>query len=216
MAFLSVSMSFGQTPPAVDKELAKASTTKTQASVHVIFREVVESKQQKDWTGVYNASVELYNGDKLIGTYRGSTLPNDKPPATSPAYEYSVVLSTGSLKPVIGECFYTWTRTLRADGKSPCLRLAAKVPTLNVGTARDIDKFASFLKDRAIKGFFQYAENILVHGGFKTAWRGSAGCLTIHPDDTEKFFESILSDSQGTLSLYRGIHDASTQTSYDY
>jgi hypothetical protein len=216
MALLSVSISFGQTPPAVDKELAKAATTKTQASVHVIIREVIESKQQKDWTDIYNASVELYNGDKLIGTYRGSTLPNDKPPAASPAYEYSVVLSTGSLKPVIGDCFYTWTRTLRADGKSPCLRLSVKVPTLNVGTARDIDKFASFLKDGAIKGYFQYAENILVHEGYKTTWRGSAGCLTIHPEDADGFFAAIPEKTNGTLSLFRGIHDDATQSSYNF
>lgn len=32
-----------------------------------------------------------------------------------------------------------------------------------------------------------YATHIDIHSGFTTQWRGSAGCLTIHPDDWKKF-----------------------------
>ena len=204
------------TKPTIDPNLAKEATVGSKAFVHVVFTEVLESKRQRDWTDTYNATVELLHGDKRVGQFRGSTLPNDRPPSESPKYEYSVVLSTGALKPLLGDRFFRWEKTLRADGRAPCLRLAGKVPTLNVGTARDADKFVSFLVAGAIKGSFFYAENILVHSGHKERWRGSAGCLTIHPDDAAAFFAAIPDNAKGTLAVHRGLHDFATKTSYSY
>ena len=198
-------------------ELAKKATTDKVADFHVIIREAIKSSQQKDWTAVYNGTVELHVKGKPVVSFRCSTLPNDKPPAADPKKEYSLTLSTGTMKvPLKGERYYTWKRGLREDGIRPCLRLASEVPTVNVGTERDREKFISFLINGAEKGDFHFATNILVHAGFKDAWRGSAGCLTIHPDDAKKFFDAIPVDTVGTLSLFRGIEDEKTKTSHDY
>ena len=198
-------------------QLAKKATTDIQADCHIIIRETVKSAQQKDWTAVYNATIELHVKGKPVVSFKGSTLPNDKPPTSDPKKIYSLTLSTGTMKvPLKGERFYTWKRGLREDGIRPCLRLAAEVPTVNVGTERDRDKFTSFLINGAEKGDFHFATNILVHAGSKENWRGSAGCLTIRPEDADAFFNAIPVDTVGTLSLFRGIEDDVTQTSHDY
>ena len=216
------SSTFAQAPPKIDAELSKKATTDKKQSYHVVFTEIVESKQQKDWTGVYNADVEVFKDGKSIGKFKGSTLPNDKPKKTDPAYEYSVVISTGSLKRALKqERFFSWKRGVREekdkDGNDrPCLRLETKVPTLNVGTAREVDKLASKLINGAVVGNFNYATSILIHSGDKEFWRGSAGCLTIRPADAGNFFMLFPVGTTGTLSINRGIHDEETKMSYDY
>src|ERR1039458_3543275 len=43
--------------PAV--EIIQSATVAQKGSVHIIFREIITSKQQSDWTAVYNATVEV-------------------------------------------------------------------------------------------------------------------------------------------------------------
>jgi hypothetical protein len=218
---LVVNFLTAQDIPKIDKELVNKATTDAKAATHVVVTEVVESKHQQDWTSIYNATIEVFQAGVSKGKFRGSSLPNDKPRKDWPEYEYSVVISTGSLKSSSDERYYTWVKGLRAEkdanGKDrPCLRLNQKVPTINVGTARDRDKFIASIIHGAIKGDYHYAENILVHAGDKANWRGSAGCLTIHPDDAAAFFKLIPENARGTLALYRGLHDAETHKSYNY
>jgi hypothetical protein len=203
---------------APDPQIIKTCTTTTKAEWHVVFGEIIKSKSQRDWTDVYSATVELYHNGVMVGSFHGSTLPNNKPTSAMPAdWQYSVVTATCAL-PKLGEqqLFYKWTRGKRADGQRPCLRLASKVPTVNVGSAREADKFIDFLIKGSADANYFYANDILVHSGWSTESRGSAGCLTIHPDNQQQFFGLIPEGANGTLEIDRGIEDESTQSSYCY
>lgn len=204
------------------KELIKASTTAEQAPYHVIFTETIKSKEQRDWKDSYAAKVEVLKDGKSLGQFRASTLPNFLPGSGKPKdWKYAVVEATCSFPADLKGRFYTWTRPKRADGKRPCLRLADQVPTVNLSSAREADitvgKILSMLGEESkAKRYDRYAEDILVHSGHKQDWRGSAGCLTIHPDDAEKFFSLIPENVKGTLELNRGIEDEDAKASYCY
>lgn len=207
---------FGQDREEFNKN-ADAATSKTKQMYHITFREKIDSANQQDWTGKYDAHVEVLKDGNSLYKCKGSTLPNDQPPKEDPNYKYSIVASTGYLKSKLNEVrYYTWEKGVRANRREPCLRLAAKVPTVNVGTARRIDKVASLIINGAEQGDFQYATEILIHSGFKTNWRGSAGCLTIEPDKATEFFGKIPDGTKGTLEILRGIEDKLKMISYDY
>jgi hypothetical protein len=199
---------------AVDESKVRQATTDKKAQYHVVFREIIDNKEQKDWTDVYNAIVEVYKDNKPLGTYRGSTLPNFKPGANKPSdWQYSVVMATCAFPQNEANRFYTWQRQ---SGSREILRLPPEVPTVNVGSERIPKTFLSILADQNVRDLFMYATGILVHSGQTAEWRGSAGCLTIHPDDAQKFFSQIPLGTNGTLELNRGIHDAQLAQSYCY
>ena len=188
---------------------------------HVIFREVIDSKEQSKWVGRYKAKVEIYVDGKLKKTFRGSTLPNHLPGKNKPkGWKYSVVQANGAFPADLRKRQYKWKRGKRADKKRDCLRLAERVPTVGVGSERANEMKTEELLNYIIKSNgdkkYAYAKNILVHSGFKTTWRGSAGCLTIHPDDAKAFFALIPLGVEGTLEVARGIHDKKKGMSYHY
>jgi hypothetical protein len=204
----------------VDPDILKNATTPTKGAYHLICRETIKSKDQRDWTGVYNATFELYLNGQLVGSFAGSSLPNFRPGAGKPDdWEYSVVLATCAFPSPYQNNYYTWTRGTRAapaHAGEPCLRLANKVPTVNVGNEPEFGPLYQLLRQNIGNGAFNYATNILLHNGSSADWRGSAGCLTIDPATADAFFSAIPDGTSGTLELDRGIEDEDAQQSYCY
>lgn len=204
------------------RRLINASTTGVKGHIHVVITETIKSREQRDWKGAYSATVEVFKDGKSIGKFRGSTLPNFQPSSDKPSdWKYAVVQATCAFPSDLKNRYYTWSRTKRVDGVRSCLRLKKEVPTVNLSSARAAEmKLADILRmlsEESKSGrYMKYAEDILVHSGFKETWRGSAGCLTIHPDDADAFFNLIAEGIEGTLELNRGIEDESTMTSYCY
>lgn len=204
------------------RKLVEASTSKDRGLLHVVFTETIRSKQQGDWKESYGATVEVLKEGKSVGKFRGSTLPNFLPGKGKPKdWKYSVVQATCAFEEDLKGRYYTWTRTRRADGTRPCLRLSDKVPTVAVSSARasemSLAELIGIFKDESkAKRYLRFADHILVHSGDKQGWRGSAGCLTIHPDDQHAFFELITEGVVGTLELNRGIEDSASKSSYCY
>lgn len=204
------------------KALIQASTTEVKAAFHVIFVETIKSKDQREWRNSYAATVEILKDGKSLGKFRASTLPNFLPGRGKPKdWKYAVVQASCSFPEEMKARSYVWTRTTRADGLRPCLRLADEVPTVSISSSREAEistaQLLSMLGEESkAKRYNRFAKNILVHSGQNQDWRGSAGCLTIHPDDAEKFFSLIPQGIKGTMELNRGIEDASTMTSYCY
>lgn len=201
------------------EDLVKAATKEGKNTFHVIFRETIKSKEQSKWIDRYGASIELYKDGKLVKKFRGSTLPNHLPGKDKPGdWMYSVVQANCAFPPDLQKRYYTWTSGKRADGKRECLRLAEKVPTVAVGSERANDMTLKEVIDLFVAGSsnakYQYATNILVHSGYKTTWRGSAGCLTIHPEDAASFFNAIPNGTKGTLEVARGIEDGNKSYCY--
>lgn len=146
---------------------------------------------------VYTASVYIYvdddpNNTYVLGPFRGSTYPN------SPTEHRRVVE---------GQFDYT-TRYGHAGGRTRGLNL------VNDQGQRSVDGI-----DAAGNGVTLTFIN--VHSGVSPAAnngrhnRGSAGCLTIHPDDASGFFEifggtranMMASPTRGQLYVYRGSTD---------
>lgn len=208
--------------PKAHRSLIEAATTSEKGDFHVVFTETIGSKDQRDWKNSYGAKVEVFHGGKSVGVFNSSTLPNFAPAKDKPKdWKYAVVQATCGFPSDLQGRFYTWSRTLRADGKRPCLRLAREVPTVNLSSARAdemaLDELLSSLVDECkAERYFQFAENILVHSGHQQGWRGSAGCLTIDPKDSDKFFDLIPKDAKGTLELNRGIEDKAAKMSFCY
>jgi hypothetical protein len=204
------------------RNLIRASTTNEQADYHVVFTERIESSEQRDWKEAYSATVEVFKGTKSIGKFRGSSLPNFLPSNDKPLeWKYAVVEATCAFPTDLRNRFYTWKRTTRGDGTTPCLRLHKKVPTVNISSERaaemTLENIIRMLADESkAKRYNQFATNILVHSGFQQTCRGSAGCLTIHPDNANAFFSLIADGLEGTLELNRGIEDKSKRLSYCY
>lgn len=227
----------GDSPRPLDaaglRRLVEASTTKQKEYFHVVFTEIIDTKVQGDWRDSYGAKVQVFKGGqkvtflrdgKKIDTLRGSTLPNFRPGKDKPkGWTYSVVQATCAFPTDLQGRFYTWARTKRDaqhDG-APCLRLTSKVPTVNIGSERanemTLDELLLEFGNESKSGrYFQYASNILIHSGHKMTWRGSAGCLTIHPDDAELLLFMCLEGVKGTLEVNRGIYDKSSSTSRCY
>lgn len=204
------------------RSLITASTTAEKGHIHVVFTETIKSNEQRDWKGTYSAVVEVFKDGKSVGKCRGSSLPNFLAGNDKPAdWKYAVVQATCAFPGDLKNRFYTWSRTKRADGARPCLRLKKEVPTVNLSSARAAEmKLADVLHmlDEESKSgrYMKYAEDILVHSGYKETWRGSAGCLTIHPEDADAFFGLITEGVEGTLELNRGIEDEAAMASYCY
>ncbi len=183
------------------------------------FVQNVSDIGQEDWKDVYNATIDLYLENKKVDSFRASTLPNFLPGSGHPPeWKYSIVMATCAFPDSLKNRYYTWVRGKREDGKSPCLRFSGTIPTVNIGSERynemkDIIKVV-FDENEAKK--YHYATNILLHSGYKQTWRGSHGCLTIHPDDSDRFFDKIPEGEKGTLELIRGIHDDEARQSYCY
>lgn len=219
LCLLVVTMLAAATLLAVDRNLILSATTDQKANYHVVFREIVTSKHQSDWTNVYNASVELHIGSAETD-FKGSTLPNFQPGAGKPAnWEYSVVMANCAFPADLRKRVYTWRRETGTDSSGnsrDLLRLNKMVPTLNVGTERISDKFLFLLSTREQQDLLQFALGILVHSGQTANWRGSAGCLTLRPSDASSFFAKIPMGTEGTLEIARGIEDSSTSSSYCY
>lgn len=204
---------------AVDRNLILSATTNLKANYHVVFREIIKSKHQPDWTNIYNASVELHIGSDETD-FKGSTLPNFLPGIGKPAnWEYSVVMANCAFPTGLSNRVYTWKRENGKDSSGnsrDILRLTKMVPTLNIGSERVPEKFLSLLSTREQQDLMQFAQDILVHSGQTASWRGSAGCLTIRPADASSFFGRIPMGAEGTLEIARGIEDSSTSSSYCY
>ena len=194
IAILSISTHAAQPPD----DIIRAATVSAKGTAHIIFRETINSKNQADWTGVYNAQVEVQiqepGGTITTNIFKGSTLPNFRPGKDKPAdWQYSVVMANCAFPSDLQGRYYSWQYSSRAKSNEPCLRLVSKVPTVAVGSERVPAVFLSFLNQSQIS-HLQYAENILIHAGNKANWRGSAGCMTIDPADQERFF-SLLNSS---------------------
>ncbi len=204
------------------RDLIEASTVKQKSEFHVVFEETIKSREQRDWKDAYSATVEVFRGEMPIGKFRASTLPNFIPSRGKPKdWKYAVVQATCAFPSDLKGRSFTWTRTKRADGKRPCLRLAKEVPIVNLSSERagklTLSDLLAMLKDESkANRYGRYAEDILVHSGQSQDWRGSAGCLTIHPDDADKLFELIPEGMKGTLELNRGIEDENAKASYCY
>lgn len=204
-----------------EDQMIRAATADRPGSYHVEIKETITSKSQSDWLETYNATVILTVEGREAGRYKGSTLPNFRPGAGRPAsWQYSVVRANCSFEGALLGRPYTWTRGLRSDGRRPCLRLAGVVPTVAIGSERIAEMTEgalvdALLEERSARGL-RFARDILVHAGGSNSWRGSAGCLTIHPDDQAAFFSAIPDGTTGTLSVDRGIEDSSAQMSYCY
>jgi hypothetical protein len=219
--------------PAIDdpkehEKVIRDSTTNKKAKVHIVFTETVKSKDQKNWENGYNAKVELFVDGKSTKTAKASTLPNSRPPAAKPAWwEYSLVQATCSFSGKLKDRYYTWDWSKRVKTASPekrCLRLAAKVPTVNISTERlnmlTRGQLVDYLVGTLDKTKYQYATDILVHSGFGEDSRGSAGCLTINPSEAKEFFDAVEKalgkDGKGTLEVNRGLEDETKKQSYCY
>lgn len=204
------------------RELIQASTSKEKGAFHVVFTETIKSKDQRDWKDAYAATVEVFKGDKSLGKFRASTLPNFLPGKGKPEdWKYAVVQATCAFPADLKSRYYKWTRMKRVDGKRPCLRLAKEVPTVNISSLRVEEMSMSELLKRLegeskAQRYLKYAEDILVHSGKDQDWRGSAGCLTLHPDDAQRFFDLIPEGERGTLELNRVIEDEAALASYCY
>lgn len=220
VAVLAVALTSRSAEVESTDELLRQATVANKGQAHVVFREKITSRQQSDWTGIYNAEVEVHlrgtNGAPTIRTFRGSTLPNFKPAGSrSVDWQYSVVMATCAFPRDLMGRVYSWKAGSRAKDGSPCLRLAGKVPTIGVGSERRLE--AVLLKLRASElSSMAFATDVLVHSGSTLDWRGSAGCLTIHPDDAEGFFEVLSGVGFGTLEVARGIEDATAGSSSCY
>ena len=179
-------------------QTVKDATTAEKASYHVVFEEVIPTRGKFTWTNHYNAAVRLFRDGMMIGSWRGSTVPNHVTKLKSD-YGYSVLLSTCHFSP---KRFYTWKRGLH-NKTYPALRLKKPTPTVNVSGARDIvpEHLSNYTT-------FQFTEHILIHKGTTKDWRNTAGCLTIHPDDEEEFFEHLEEGTQGTLEVVRQVGSA--------
>ena len=204
------------------RELIRSSTTPEKAKIHIVFTETLKSKEQSKWIDAYAGTVEVFAEEKSIGKFRASTLPNFLPGRGKPDdWKYAVVQATCAFPTDLRPRFYTWQRTIRADKQRPCLRLASEVPTVNLSSVRAaemtrIELLELLEGESKNRRYMKYAEAILVHSGSGQSWRGSAGCLTLHPDDASKFFDLIPVGVNGTLELNRGIEDENTLTSRCY
>jgi len=219
--FVSLAAALGA-DAAGHRQLIASSTKTEKGHIHLVFTETIKSKHQWQWKNSYSATVEVFKDGKSVGKYRGSTLPNFLPGRGKPQdWKYAVVQATCAFPNDLKPRYYTWTRMKRADGIRPCLRLAKEVPTVNLSSARAEEMksadLLSMLREESTSGRYRkFAENILVHSGQDQDWRGSAGCLTIHPDDAGKFFGQISEGIDGTLELNRGIEDSEAMASYCY
>lgn len=204
--------------PDTIENIIKSATVKDRALWHINLTEAIDSKEQRDWTGLYGASFRLTAPGAQEQTFGGSTLPNSLPEKDNmpPDWEYSVVMATCAFPGELRNRFYRWRRIERPNNKGPALRfLSTQTPTVAVGSTRQADKFLDWLRKRSTARSYQYATDILVHRGYNTE-RGSEGCLTIKPGDHQKFFAAIPLDTEGTLALNRGIHDQQVGQSYCY
>lgn len=210
------------------QSVIKGCTTDKKARVHVIFSETVKSKDQKAWDEGYEATVQLYVDGKLHKSYRGSTLPNSVPPSKKPDWwEYSLVQASCSFPRGLQDRYYTWTWSKRVSTEAAekrCLRLAPHVPTVNVSSERLMElkrgQFVEYMTGKLDPLKYRYAKDILVHSGYGEDTRGSAGCLTIHPDDANAFLDAVQaalgSHTAGTLEVNRGLQDEVQMQSYCY
>lgn len=208
------------TTDALDDNI-KAATTKDKRKFHVVFTETIKSKTPCEWNGAYNADVELFvEGEEKAKSFTGSTVPNAKPPKEKPDWKYSMVMSTKAFPDALRGRYYTWTRGRRADKhlpedeRRPCLRLAEKVPTVEV--AGDSELMLKQLMEGIDGRSLQYATEILVHSGWSDEERGSAGCLTIEPKSAKEFFDAIPEGAEGTLEVVRGLEDPEAKKSRYY
>ncbi|NUM34422.1 MAG: hypothetical protein HUU50_07750 [Candidatus Brocadiae bacterium] len=218
---------------AIDEKLVMECTTDKKADYHVVFIEIIKSAEQKNWVNAYNAKVDLYFKDKLVKTFKGSTLPNFLPGKNKPKdWQYSVVKSNHAFPTTLKGRYYKSERGKRADKKSLCLRLNYKVPTLNISSERLLEKkiveekskkqssafdiIMEELQENTSMEKYQYAVNILVHSGSSAEWRGSAGCLTIDPKDADDFFKKIPEGASVTIDLIRGLESKENAMSIYY
>ncbi|GAB5398973.1 MAG: hypothetical protein Aureis2KO_05580 [Aureisphaera sp.] len=193
-----------------------SATTETKKSYHVVFQETADKKKDSG----YFAKVELFVNDNLVGTFRGSTFPNSTPSSNRPDdWIYTIVMSKSDMYQSVSEDrYYLWKREKRSNGDA-CLRFNqnGKVPAINISSERfknDMDSWdkqqyklvyelLSELNVQDPNYPFFYATTILIHKGFTQYIRGSAGCLTIHPDDEKNFFDLIPMNTQGTCEIIR-------------
>ncbi len=126
---------------------------------------------------VYGATITVLGDNGVIRTVRGSSYPN-------PGNYYPIV-AEGTYKAV-----YKSKGHRGESGRVPGVRLrdGAHVSTNWMNPAQD-------------NGF--YADGINIHEGDSETNRGSAGCITIHPDDWADFLEAFEEGEKGIVSILR-------------
>jgi 5-hydroxyisourate hydrolase-like protein (transthyretin family) len=123
--------------------------------------------------GVYESLI-TYQGK----TYAGSSLPNNintQATIRSGEYRYEVVYS---------DYYKSNVLVINEGGRVPVIGLNPNVNYLaTYGT--------------------HYADEILVHYGSSSIWRGSAGCITIHPDQWKEFISNFNKGDTGIIRINR-------------
>jgi hypothetical protein len=143
-----------------------------------------ERGKWSDWRRqAYQAKVSVYeNNGELRGEFRGSTWPNP----FDPHYEEKKLCDAYGC---IDEGKYWWEYGGQAHNRLPGLNIAKNGPIVTIAPNPNQENR-------------RFADHIDVHSGQSHGWRGSAGCLTIHPDDWIPFL-NVVRNREGVLHLQR-------------
>lgn len=120
---------------------------------------------------IYNQRVTIFSADnEVIGIYKGSSTPNPfKPSDPSIAGENAY--------PYIKKGNYVLTHGTHKGKPALVVNHNGFVPTNN--------------KNPNFPDYGKQANFIHVHWGYKTTWKGSAGCPTIHPGQWKDFLSKV-------------------------
>ena len=133
----------------------------------VVFKDVGSIETDS----VYNQLVQVFDATGLkIIEVKGSSEPNPFKPKTP-------TIKGSAAYPYVKKGIYSITHGLHRGKPALVLNSNAYVPTTEVNP-----------------NYPEYGNNanyIHVHWGYSETWKGSAGCMTIHPDDWTKFLSSI-------------------------
>ncbi|MGA2091800.1 MAG: hypothetical protein ABSH16_00130 [Sedimentisphaerales bacterium] len=81
----------------------------------------------------------------------------------------------------------------RPDGHGWCIVLNDYGPVPTILPSRNAEHYGKFI-----------ATEVLVHKGYSPTWRGSAACITIHPDVYEALFALLSIDTELQVALIHG------------
>jgi len=129
-------------------------------------------------------SIKLPTGT-LIKGIRGSTFPNPYKPKNP---EIKLDKAYGCIQ--TGE--YRFEMYPYKGHPALLLNKGGKIPTINANPNQNGN---------------HYATEIFIHKGWNEFWRGSAACLTIHPDDWDVFISYFDDNSIGTVIVEREYNE---------
>lgn len=134
----------------------------------------------------YRAIVTVIGNNGNVHSFRGSTWPNPfkpKPP-------YDLKLSEAYAAIAEGEYHFKYSNTAHNGKPGIDIDNNGKIPTICPNPNQDGKSFA---------------DHVDAHSGQNSTWRGSAACLTIHPDDYAAFCSVFKEGDKGILEIEREI-----------